>query len=710
MPSSVGLTHKELKIKLEDSVQFLKGIGPEKAKALNLVEIKTVEDLLYYIPRRYLDRSTILPMNRLKVGSPATVIGRVEAFGIKRGRKLQFHVILRDETGFIRLIWFSKIKYIKNLFQENDLVVASGEVRAFGGLQMIHPEFEIVSESGDEGSDEELIHTGRIIPLYPSTAELKKIRLDSRGLRRILKPLLDQLPHLVPETLPQRVISDSNLLTLPQALKNIHFPEDLQMVNLARSRLSFDELFYLELMLALRKKRIHKEVGIAFQKPGNLVRSLLKMLPFELTEAQKKVLREIATDMMSKNSMHRLLQGDVGSGKTIVALVAMLMAVESGYQSALMAPTEILAEQHHITIHRMLESLGVRTVLLTSSVVGTERGNVLEETANGKAQVIIGTHAIIQKKVEFFKLGLVVIDEQHRFGVMQRAKLKQKGISPDVLVMTATPIPRSLALTLYGDLDVSVIDSLPPGRKEIKTHHYGENSKSKIYEFVESEIQKGHQVYIVYPLVEESEKADLKAATQSYEFLQKEIFPHRRLALLHGRIKSKERESTMQTFRDGAYDILVCTTVIEVGVDVPNATVMVIEHAERFGLSQLHQLRGRIGRGKEQSFCLLVADPSLSEEAQKRLKAMTSLSDGFEISEIDLKLRGPGEFFGTRQHGLPELKIADIVSDARLLYQARDWAFKTIEEDPHLSQKENLCIRSNFVRKYKRRFSLVDIG
>jgi ATP-dependent DNA helicase RecG len=711
LSSPVAVSHARPKTKLEDSVQYLKGIGPEKAKALNSVGIETIEDLLYYIPRRYLDRSTILPINKLKVGSTATVIGRVESFGIKRGRRRpQFQVIIRDETGFMYLIWFQKLKYIKNLFEENDLVVASGEVRLFGGLQMIHPEFEIVSNSGGEKDEEELIHTGRIIPLYPSTAELKKIRMDSRGLRRILKPLLDNVSNLVTETLPQKVISDSDLLTLPKALKNVHFPEDLQMTNLARSRLAFDELFYLELMLALRKKRIHREEGIVFQKPGNLVRSALKMLPFELTPAQKKVLREIAADMMSKTNMHRLLQGDVGSGKTIVALVAMLMAVESGYQSALMAPTEILAEQHYITIHKMLESLGVKTVLLTSSVVGSEREGILEDIAKGTAKVVIGTHALIQKEVNFFKLGLVVIDEQHRFGVMQRAKLKQKGSSPDVLVMTATPIPRSLALTLYGDLDVSVIDSLPPGRKTIKTYLYGGNSKSKIYEFLEKELQKGHQAYIVYPLVEESEKADLKAATQSHEFLKKEIFPHRRLALLHGRIKSKERESIMQAFRHGDYDILVATTVVEVGVDVPNATVMIIEHAERFGLSQLHQLRGRIGRGEDQSFCLLVANPPLSEEAQKRLKAMCATTDGFKISEIDLKLRGPGEFFGTRQHGLPELKIADIVTDARLLYQARNWAFRITEEDPHLVQKENLCIRSNFVRKYKRRFSLVDIG
>jgi ATP-dependent DNA helicase RecG len=358
----------------------------------------------------------------------------------------------------------------------------------------------------------------------------------------------------------------------------------------------------------------------------------------------------------------------------------------------------------------MLESLGVKVALLTASVVKAERDSVLQSMRSGEAQVVIGTHALIQEKVEFSKLGLVVIDEQHRFGVMQRAKLKQKGFSPDVLVMTATPIPRSLALTAYGDLDVSVIDALPPGRKPNKTSYWTENSKSKMYEFLEAELKAGHQAYIVYPLVEESEKADLKAATESYEYLKEEIFPHRKLALLHGRIKSKEREKVMQAFRDGDYDILVATTVIEVGVDVPNATVMVIEHAERFGLSQLHQLRGRIGRGADQSWCLLVGNPPLSQEAEKRLKTMTATNDGFKISEMDLKLRGPGEFFGTRQHGLPELRIADIVTDAKLLYRARDWAFRIIGEDPKLSKSENQCIRSTFIRKYKKRFSLVDIG
>jgi ATP-dependent DNA helicase RecG len=714
LPTVTAKKEKHLRVELTSLIQYLKGIGPERAKAMNSVGIETVEDLLYYIPRRYLDRSTILPIGKLKPGTTATVIGRVEAAGIRKTRyprKPQFHVILRDETGFIRLIWFNNWKWVQKLFEENDLVIASGQVTIYGGYQIIHPEFEIISKkSDDDVSDRELIHTGRVIPLYPSTAGLKKVWLDSRGFRRVLKPLLDEVPSLVKETLPSKVIVEVNLLPLPEAIRKIHFPDDMNSTELARARLAFDELFYLELMLALRKQKIHREEGIVFQKPGNLVRGLLKMLPFQLTEAQKKVLSEIKIDMMSQESMHRLLQGDVGSGKTIVALFAMLMAVEGGYQSALMAPTEILAEQHHITIHQMLETLGVKVALLTSSVTGQERKSILEKIQTGSAQVVIGTHALIQEKVEFLKLGLVVIDEQHRFGVMQRAKLKKKGLSPDVLVMTATPIPRSLALTLYGDLDVSVIDALPPGRKPIKTSIWTESSKTRMYEFLEGELKQGHQAYVVYPLVEESEKADLKAATESYEYLKEKIFPHRRLALLHGRIKSKDREKVMQAFRRGEYDILVATTVIEVGVDVPNATVMVIEHAERFGLSQLHQLRGRIGRGADQSYCLLVANPPLSEEARKRLQAMTATNDGFKISEIDLQLRGPGEFFGTRQHGLPELQIANIVTDAKLLYQAKDWAFKTIQEDPKLTQNENQCIRSTFIRKYKKKFSLVDIG
>jgi ATP-dependent DNA helicase RecG len=696
-PSSTG-------IKLEDSVQYLKGVGPQRAKVLSEAGIKTVEDLLYYIPRRYLDRSKITPINELSVGFRATVLGTVEAYGIKRGRKTRFQVIIRDQNSFLTLIWFEGIRYVKNRFKEGDTVVASGDVRFYDGLQIPHPEFEIISKKG-----EELVHTGRVIPIYPSTAKLKKLHLDSRGMRNILKPFLDKC--YIKEILPQGMISSLNLLPLSKALKNIHFPQSLEIAEISRQKLAFDELFYLELMLALRKRRnTHVEKGIKFKNPGKLIRELLKQLHFELTDAQKKVLRETVNDMTSGKRMNRLLQGDVGSGKTIVALVAILLAVENDYQAAIMAPTEILAEQHYLTIHSLLESVKVKPLLLTGSITGNERQGILKKIENGESRVIIGTHALIQEGVSFHRLGLVVIDEQHRFGVMQRARLKQKGFSPHVLVMTATPIPRTLALTVYGDLDVSIIDQMPPGRKNIQTTLLDESTSEELYSFLDKEFKKGHQAYIVYPLVEESEKMDLKAATESFEHIQEEVFPHRKVALLHGRIKSDLREKIMRDFRKGKFDILVCTTVIEVGLDVPNATVMVIEHAERFGLSQLHQLRGRIGRGFDQSYCFLKAELPLSDEAKKRLEALCGSNDGFKIAEWDLKLRGPGEFFGTRQHGLPELKIADIINDVKLLYQAREWAFRIVEDDPHLKKKENSGLRINFLRKYKERHKLIDVG
>lgn len=694
------------KSQIESPVQYLKGIGPKKAEVLNSVGIKTIEDILYYLPRKYLDRSTFTPINQLQPNTQATVIGKVEALGVRKGRKNRFQVILKDKTGFLNLIWFANLKYVQNAFEAEDVVIASGEVSFYNGLQMAHPEFEIISGNGDE-----LIHSGGVIPVYPSTARLRKLNLDSRGFRRILKPFLERVEQMVEETLPQPIVTEQHLLPLSLALKNIHFPENLTVAEQARQRLAFDELFYLELMLALRKKRLtDSPEGIPFQKPGSLIKQLLNKLPFKLTEAQRKVLREIANDMLSKKPMNRLLQGDVGSGKTIVALISMMMAVESGYQSAFMAPTEILAEQHYLTIHKLAEELGIKIVLLTSSVNKKEKEIVLGQISLGEASLVIGTQALIQEKVKFYRLGLAVIDEQHRFGVMQRALLRQKGHQPDVLIMTATPIPRTLALTAYGDLDVSVIDQLPPGRKPIETILRDEKTRPEVYRFLDKKISQGRQVYIVYPLIEETEKLDLKAATEAYEKLKKEVFPNRRVGLIHGRIKNTDREAIMQKFRKGEFDILVSTTVIEVGVDVPNSSIMVIEHAERFGLSQLHQLRGRVGRGAEQSYCYLMANYPLSQDARDRLQALCSSTDGFKISELDLKLRGPGEFFGTKQHGLPELKVADLIRDLRLLHEARRWAFKIIEEDPFLLKTDNQLLRTHFLRRYKDKFGLGDIG
>jgi len=694
---------------LKDPVQFLKGVGPTRAEALKSAGIDTLEDLLYHVPRRYLDRSTITPIKEVTLNSGATVIGQVEAYGMRYSKKYRgknrFQVIIKDKTGFIKLVWFEGIRYIRNKFKEGDTVVASGDVRFYDGLQIAHPEFEIISKKG-----EGLTHTGRVIPLYPSTAQLKKVGLDSRGIRKILKLLLDK-NICIGENLPEEVISSLNLLPLNQTLKNVHFPDSLDLAEKARERLAFDELFFLELLLALRKnKNKSVEDGIQFNPPGKLVRELLKVLSFELTDAQKRVLREITNDMTSKKPMSRLLQGDVGSGKTVVALFAILIAVESGYQAALMAPTEILAEQHYLTIHNLFESLQIEIALLTSSVAQAEKNKTLRRTESGQAKVVVGTHALIEEKVKFSNLGFVVIDEQHRFGVLQRAKLKKKGESPDLLVMTATPIPRTLALTLYGDLDVSTLDQLPPGRKGIKTSITEESSQKGLYKLLEEEIEKRNQAYIVYPLVEESEVMDLKAATQGYEYLQKEIFPHRRIALLHGRIRNQDREIIMKSFRKKQYHILVCTTVIEVGLDVPDATVMIIEHPERFGLSQLHQLRGRIGRSEKQSFCFLKVSTPLSADAKKRLSALCISNDGFKIAEWDLKLRGPGEFLGTRQHGLPKFKIADLTKDLKLLYQAREKAFRIVEEDPELKVKENSCLKKTFLYKYKDKERLLEAG
>jgi len=694
------------KSQIESPVQYLKGIGPKKAEVLNSVGIKTIEDILYYLPRKYLDRSTFTPINQLQPNTQATVIGKVEALGVRKGRKNRFQVILKDKTGFLNLIWFANLKYVQNAFEAEDVVIASGEVSFYNGLQMAHPEFEIISGNGDE-----LIHSGGVIPVYPSTARLRKLNLDSRGFRRILKPFLERVEQMVEETLPEPIVTEQRLLPLFLALKNIHFPENLNVAEQARQRLAFDELFYLELMLALRKKRLtDSPEGIAFQKPGSLIKQLLNKLPFKLTEAQRKVLREIAHDMLSKKPMSRLLQGDVGSGKTIVALISMMMAVESGYQAAFMAPTEILAEQHYLTIHKLAEELGIKIVLLTSSVPKKDKDVILGQISLGEASLVIGTQALIQEKVKFYRLGLAVVDEQHRFGVMQRALLKQKGHQPDVLIMTATPIPRTLALTAYGDLDVSVIDQLPPGRKPIETILRDEKTRPEVYRFLDKKISQGRQVYIVYPLIEETEKLDLRAATEAYEKLKDNVFPNRRVGLIHGRIKNTERELIMQKFRKGEFDILVSTTVIEVGVDVPNSSMMVIEHAERFGLSQLHQLRGRVGRSAEQSYCYLMANYPLSQDARDRLQALCSSTDGFKIAELDLKLRGPGEFFGTKQHGLPELKVADLIRDLRLLHEARRWAFKIIEEDPFLQKEGNQLLRTHFLRRYKDKFGLGNIG
>ncbi|RMF61078.1 MAG: ATP-dependent DNA helicase RecG [Calditrichaeota bacterium] len=692
---------------LNSPVQFVKGIGEKRAKRLADVGVETILDLLYYFPRRYLDRSHITQIKDLSTNMTATVVGTIEFCGIKPGRRRRYIVVLDDGTGYLNCVWFNRVEYWNKLFEKGETLAVSGKVGYFGDYQMVHPEFDRLTELGEK----DFIHTGRIIPLYPSTEGLSKVGLDSRGFRRVLRNALDLYVDLVPETLPRDVVRRQKLVGLEEALRNVHFPKDRDALIAARRRLKFDELFYLELMLAYRRRKLEtSQKGIEFVKVGERTRQLIASLPFELTAAQKRVIREIREDMKKPRPMNRLLQGDVGSGKTLVALISMMMAIENGYQAALMAPTEILAEQHYLNIKSFVHHLGTNVVLLVGGQNSSERQELLAQVREGKAEIVVGTHALIQEGVTFKALGLVIIDEQHRFGVQQRATLMDKGTSPDVLVMTATPIPRTLSLTVYGDLDVSIIDELPPGRKPVKTVLRSARKKNEIYRFVRDEVRSGAQAYIIFPLVEESEKLDLQAAIDSHETLSRDIFAGLNVGLLHGRMRSEEKEQVMAAFKRGEVQILVSTTVIEVGVDVPSANIMVIENAERFGLPQLHQLRGRVGRGERESFCFLIAKYPISNEAKVRLETLCRTNDGFEIAEADLRLRGPGEFFGTRQHGLPQLKIADIVKDTALLLRARDEAFRVASLSKPPPSLSGLTVRSQFFKNFRERVELARVG
>ena len=623
---------------------------------------------------------------------------------------------VKDESGFLTCVWFEGFYWLKDAFEVGELLALSSipTLDKLGRPQFLHPQFDrLKSVEEDEPDWGKLFNTGGIIPKYSSNAELEKVGLDSRGFRRIIRNALDHHSIVIREMISSDIILRQSLCDEQSAIRSIHFPENFQELETAQRRLKFDELFFLQLMLALRKRGAQQQLrGLTYNVESTLARQLVDSLQFELTFAQKRVLREIVDDLKSPCPMNRLMQGDVGSGKTIVALCTALIAVENGLQVAFMAPTEILAEQHYQTLKSFLKDLPVNVRMLIGNQRKKLREDVLEDIRNGSANIAVGTHALVEEKVEFAKLGLVIVDEQHRFGVMQRAALRGKGINPDVLVMTATPIPRTLAMTLYGDLEVSIIDELPANRKSIRTAIRNESQKHKVYQFIKDEIDRGRQVYIVFPLIEESEKIDLKAATKEYEHLQKSVFQNYRLGLLHGRLKPEIKDEVMQKFKTGEIQILVSTTVIEVGIDIPNATVMIIENAERFGLSQLHQLRGRVGRGADQSYCILIADYNWydthrigmealelrdqKEHARERLETMVQTSDGFIIAEVDLKLRGPGEFFGTRQSGLPALRIANLIDDAGLLTLARREAFDLIKNDPHLRQKSNECIRKHF--------------
>ena len=655
-------------LKLDSPLQYVKGVGPRKAEVLGRHNLHTVRDLLSYFPRQYLDRTNVVPIARVQVDQPVTIIGMVKAHGILHGRRRRYEVILEDDSGAISLMWFAGVKYWERLFKKGQMFAATGTVSYFMGYQMIHPDLERLDDDSSQ-----MVHAGRIIPVYPQTAELSKAGLSSKSLRRITSFIFDHLTEPIPDHLPPTVRGQSQLVDLHTAIKKIHYPDDREQLETCRRRLAFDEL--LGFLFLVFRRKAQKERAVKdhrYQPPGEMLTKFKNELPFELTTGQKKVIREIFADLQSKHPMARMLQGDVGCGKTVVAIASTLYVAENGLQTAFMAPTEILAEQHFRTWGPVLEKLGFRCALLTSSLKPSVKKKVASECAQGSLHVLFGTHALIYDYVTFDNLGLVIIDEQHRFGVEQRSKLHAKGDNPDLLIMTATPIPRTLALTMYGDLDISTIDTLPPGRKITRTVWRTHDARDKVYKFVVDEIGKGGQAYIIYPLVEKSDQMELENVEDAYQELSSSVFRNLSVGMVHGRVKSQERDETLLRFRSGELDVLLATTVIEVGIDNPNATVMVIEHAERFGLAQLHQLRGRIGRSDKQATLVALAHPPLSEIAQKRLQYFTATSDGFAIAEADLELRGPGEMFGFKQSGLPELRIARLSADRDLIETARN--------------------------------------
>jgi ATP-dependent DNA helicase RecG len=697
--------------KLSVPVQYLKGVGPKMAARFQAKKISTVEDLLYFLPRTYEDRREIRRINKLETGRIQTIIAVVVLSEFRYyGRKRILEVTVSDNTANLTVKWFKgRMSYLTGIFKKGVRAIFTGPVTPnYAGKTMIHPEYEILEEDDDEN----LLNFKRIVPVYSETEGLHQ-----KYIRKVMYGALDQYSRYIASPIPAEICRKRNLLNIHEAMLTVHFPghdEQIQPFIDARSeahrRLIYDEFFFFQLGMAVKKSGRILDKGISFHLEGRLLDRFYASLHFTLTAAQQRVIAEIQKDLQSSTSMNRLLQGDVGSGKTLVAMAAMITVCENACQVALMAPTEILARQHYITLSAWAEPIGLRVVLLTGSMANAARNEILAKIASGQADIIIGTHALIQESVDFKKLGLAVIDEQHRFGVMQRALLRSKGIHADVLVMTATPIPRTLAMTVYGDLDVSVIDEMPPGKKPVRTILMGESRRTAVYDAIRKEIAKGHQVFIVYPLVEQSENLDLKDATKMADHLQKDIFTDCRVGLMHGRMKDLEKESVMKDFQENKTAILVATTVIEVGIDVPHASLMVIEHAERFGLSQLHQLRGRVGRRDIPSTCILLADYKVSADARKRLKIMEKTTDGFALAEEDLVIRGPGDFLGTRQSGLPDFRIASIIRDARILNDAKEDAFALVARDPLLEKPEHAILKQSLIAKWQGKLDLARTG
>lgn len=693
-------------------VQFVRGVGPRRAELLRKTGIETVEDLLFHLPFRYEDRRRVTRIGDARPGEEASFSGELAQLSdrtVGRARRRILEGVLRDESGLLGLTWYNQVTYFRARYRVGQRCLVYGRVERTpgGGMRIVHPEIDLASDESGPG----------ILPVYN-----KPTTMTVGAMRKLVQQAVRDFADLTPSALPPSVTEPTGLLDLATALRAVHLPAadaDVDALNAFRSEahrsLVFDELFFLQLGLTLRRRETKRESGIAMRGPGRLTDRLRELLPFSLTGAQRRVLADIRRDMAEPYPMNRLVQGDVGSGKTIVALMAALVAIENGFQAAFMAPTELLAEQHYRTVCGFTDPLGIRSVLLTGQVARTEKAAILDALAAGEIPLVIGTHALIQDKVRIKALGLGVIDEQHRFGVLQRAALRGLGStegepSPHILLMTATPIPRTLSMTVYGDLDVSALDELPAGRQPIRTAIFSQSQRHRVYDLVRRELERGHQGYVVYPLVESSEKEDLQDATTMARELGRTVFPEHRVGLVHGRMKAEEKDAVMRRFHAGDLHLLVSTTVIEVGVDVPNATVMVVEHAERFGLSQLHQLRGRVGRGSERASCLLIAPFHRGDDVGTRLEAMRDTTDGFRIAEIDLQLRGPGEFLGTRQSGLPDFRVVNLLRDSRLLEEARRSAEQWMQTDPGLERPESDTMKHVLGQRWAKRLGLADVG
>ena len=689
---------------LETKITYLKGVGPIRGKLLNEIGITSVRELLLYYPRKYLDRTNIKPINYLKIGEEAVIIGNVQYYGLKKTRKRPFfQVIINDGSGQLKCNWFNGISWISDKFINNQKIAVFGKIDFYKGFSINHPEYDILDENEDPAN------TGKIIAQYSSTSSLKSAGLDSRGFRKIITNALLYGGAKLSDHYNTNMRKKLELISYSKSIHNIHQPKNTEILSQAIYRLKFDELFFLQILMAKKKIFTKKEHSISYKNIGNFTRGIYEKLPFKLTNSQINAMKDIRNDLIQPHQMNRLIQGDVGCGKTIIAILSSTIVADNGDQIAILAPTEILARQHYKSIKALADLVELKVELLLGGIKGEDRNNLLKNIKNGTIQILIGTHAIIQPDIKFKKLGLVIIDEQHRFGVKQRKSLLDKGNHPHILAMTATPIPRTLAITYHGDMDVTIINELPGNRKPIKTIVAKSTQEKKIYNFIKKEIHNGNQCFIVYPLIEESEKLDLKAAQTGYQKLSKKIFKEFTVGFIHGKIKAEDRDIIMEKFKSNKVHILVATTVIEVGIDIPNATVMVIENADRFGLAQLHQLRGRIGRGNKSGYCILISNKDDNFIAE-RLKIMESTSDGFLIADEDLRIRGPGDFFGTKQHGYMKLKIANLSKDGKIARLARRYAFNVIEIDSELQASKHQGILEKFKTEYSHMYEYLHTG